>query len=246
MKIDSKIVMLLAMLLAFAARLVHGQGTLIVQHSGDNNPTSEGFTFNESGLTGPITNDLGVNAWSVVSANIIPWYNYSFTPQQQSNIEHSNWILSVTLKIVNPGSQTFKTTLATGTGLFNLWFGSEPDGDPEVNVGDSGYFILTNAGSTYNNYQLMYDAETEEASFWINGTEMADNISGGSVSGNGHLSWGAVQQPNIQANWNLVSLETIPEPSAWSLIVLDSGILICVRRVFRRGGTSIDTDGLKE
>ena len=123
-------------------------------------------------------------------------------------------------------------------GGFFLEFGIDSNGDPTVQTSSLGpVFVLTNAGSTYNNYQLIYNATEDAASLWVNGTKELNNITGNlEYGGSWGLFWGEFQGPSSgsQANWNLVSLEATPEPSAMSLILLGSGVLIYVRKRHKR------------
>ena len=99
MKTKFKIPSLLAALfLAVMVDSAHGQGTVIIQHSGYANPTNEGFTILGGGPIGiPVTNDFGMNAWSVATTR----YGYFLTPQEESQITTDNWTLSATFRMIN-------------------------------------------------------------------------------------------------------------------------------------------------
>jgi hypothetical protein len=225
---------LITVLLILAPRLTHGQG-IIIQHSGFNNPDGEGFIrsgFGSSQATG-ITNDLGVNSWvTPVSISGI-LYTGSI-----SNISSLAWILSVNVRVVttNTGLGIFYLSLGTGSSSFGIIFGSDGNNDPIVGVGGKNYVL--NGGSTYNNYQLVYDPGTETTSFWINGTEELSGILGQPEFGSSlaFLEWGGGYQNsgNFQANWNSVSLQIVPEPSTSWLILIGSGALIYIRNCNRK------------
>jgi hypothetical protein len=116
-------------------------------------------------------------------------------------------------------------------GGYGLDFGSDSNGDQYVGyIGGS----ITLPGSSYNNYQLRYDASADMVSLWVDGVEYANNI-----FTNQHetylidVEWGSVYNrgESALANWNLVSLEITPEPSTMALFGL--GALILAARRFR-------------
>jgi len=220
------------------ATLCRGQGTLIGRHLGANNPTLEGFSAESFGTpqTGGLTNDLGFDAW-FTSFNGGVLYKRSF-----GDLSVENWVLSATLRIVSPGidprSDTFEVSIETGSTFFIMWFGSDSVGNPIVQVtsytNHSPAITLTAAGSTYNSYQLVYSAAANTADLWINGTEEFGGIPGSPLATSPKLAWGGGYQgaAGYQANWNAVSLEIVPEPSALSLFGL--GAFCFAARRFRR------------
>jgi hypothetical protein len=234
MKTHSTILLLVAIVLTFIARIVHGQGTIIAQHSGFTNPTNEGFglyTHYASPPVGGIANDMGYSAW------ITPNWDWGIMYSNKiGNISSANWTLSVTVRVLPTETvpEIFFANVDTGSSQYGLGFGSDINGDQIVSIGSTNFTLY--GSSTYNNYQLVYSSGTQTASLWIDGTEELSGIAAQPGSSPATLEWGesAFQALNQQANWNLVSLMVTPEPSAWSLILLGGGILIYVRRVFRR------------
>jgi hypothetical protein len=224
MKIGFSIIQIFVLL---AAGRIYGQGIIIAQHSGFNNPTTEGFISEGETPGRGVTNDLGYNAWS--TPGLVGYY----TPI--SNIANVDWILSVIVRIAatNAWPDQFVVYIGSGSGSSSipLYFGSDGDGNPIVSVGGTN-FVLS-GGSIYDNYQLIYSAETQTASFWINGIEELPGIIVQNESSFDILTFDDPIQEAGQANWNLVSLEVVPEPSVWSLIVLGGGIFIYVRRQFQ-------------
>jgi len=219
-----------------------GQGAILVQHSGSLNPTNEGFSLGiDTGVSvGPVTNDLGMSAWTTTSTGGgLFAYVQTLTPQQQAQVAGSDWMMSVTLRVVqssNTNSQIY-TIFNTGSRAFDLGFGLNGNGDPFVEVNESSLrpvYTLTGAGSSYNNYDLLYNAANNTASLWVNGVDIIDNISGIQTPSLPVLYWGAGQDApeTYQANWNLVSL-SIPEPASAAFILLGSGALIYLRRIWK-------------
>jgi len=229
-----------ASLFVSAFSLAFGQGTLIIQHFGDTDPTTEGFTLGggSTGQVGGITNDLGFNAWSTTVANSSVSYYSSI-----EDLTGLNWELTGTLRIINSPNQQgggFDIDLMTSSEQYELVFGSIANGDPyviAVGSSTSPVYVLNNAGSTYNTYQLLYDAASDSADLYINGVEQMEDIVGDTYfefPPQPQLSWGGGNQGSTsQANWNMVSLEIVPEPLAIFLLFLGGGVFIYVRRIYR-------------
>jgi len=217
----------------------YGQATLASQHLGSADPTTEGFSLSTFGnpQVGPVTNAM--KAWSVRVSNSdgAGYYQY-LTPQEQTELGGADWTLSLTTQIIFANLGEVVAVFYTGSQLFGLGFGTNSRGDPVVqseSVGQPTYTV-SGVGSSYNNYQLIYDAGTGTASLWVNGIQRVGNIAGISESpGVAEVGWGASEQAGgSQANWNLVSLEIVPEPSAMSLIFLGSALLIYARRTYKK------------
>jgi hypothetical protein len=223
MKIHITIALLATALLVLVTERAAGQATILLQHSGATDPATEGFSyFGQRSLSGPVINDLGMNAWmTATGAGGGPaYYTQTLTPQQQAELGGASWDLSVTLRVVQspPPADTY-VQFDTGSMAYGMAFSINANGDPVV---DS--YTLTGAGSTYNNYQLIYDASTETASLWVNNVEVNSDQPGFAYNYPAQLSWGEENQGGpYQANWNSVSLEITPEPSAISLLLLGGG-----------------------
>jgi hypothetical protein len=226
------------MFYAFVIGSALGQGVVVIQHSGATDPLTEGFSGNSYG-SGPITHDKGYDAWSTSSyTNLGSTYTYNLTSPQRSQIADSSWSFSVNVRVTNTiAIGVFYAALEMGSeGSFSLVFGSDPSGDPFVVYGPPGTngiqpsLAVIGAGSSYNNYQLIWNPAMSTASLWVDGVERVSDVPGGSPSSVEEVLWGAGGGVGYeQANWNLVSLEIIPEPSTWSVLVLGGGLLIYLR-----------------
>jgi len=218
-----------------------GQGAILFQHFGSADPTAEGFSLNIGNGTsvGPATNDFGMNAWKTASTSggsAIFDYQQLLTPQQQAQVTASDWMLSVTLRMVQPsGSIGYPEVLFdTGSQYFSLDFGTDGNGDPLVRAGTSSLspvYTITGAGSSYNNYELVFNSVGNVASLWVDGVDRIDNIGGHSSSSSPGFYWGTGQGAltPFQDYWNLVSL-SVPEPSSVGVLLLGSGVLFYLRR----------------
>jgi hypothetical protein len=154
-----------------------------------------------------------MNAWQVIGSgpNSEVGYGYSLTPQQQAETLGANWTLSITLRSLTY-SANFVELIGTDS---TLWLYPT--------------FLLNGDTSSYHNLQLDYNAASDMASLWIDGTEENTNYLGSySVGGIKEIDWGETQGYG-QGNWNLVSL-IVPEPPAEAIAVLGGGILFYLHR----------------
>lgn len=219
----------IALLIGCSITCVQAQGTLLVRHSGSANPTSEGFfVYSSYGSPqlGAVTNDMGLDAWSMRLSSAGINYRHAIT-----DLSGLDWRLSVSLRVVEDSisSRVFSVGLDTGQHTFGLSFGLNSEGDPSVRLSGSSLspeFVLQGAGSAYVNYELFYNAATGSAGLWVNGVERVSDMSGAPGYSPAFGFGGGFQNPaNLQANWNLVSLEIIPEPSAWALLACGAVLL---------------------
>ena len=215
-----------------------GQGSIIIQHSGAANPTTEGFTLAETdsyAIVGPVINDMGMNAWNTTVSNNSPdfYYTYSLTPEQQSETVGVDWTLSFVLRDLESSAAP---NAFIGLTSFGMYIGLETNGDPFVDgPRDNPIYVLNGGGGGYHNYQIVYTAATGTIALWIDGVERVSNFSAVSVpAGISQIEFGEGQGGHDSDNWNLVSFEIVPEPPAASLIFLGGGVLIYVRTRIRR------------
>jgi len=207
-----------------------GQGTVLAQHLGSSDPTTEGFSLSVSsdGSVGPVSNDHGFDAWQTHNnGGGFAYYVQALSPQQQAQVAGSDWVMSASLRIVSPSSLGVADALTTGSELFQLFFGSTPNGDPFVQIDSPGNpkFVLTGAGSTYNTYQLKYDSMSGTAGLWVDGVEEANNIPGIPNIQTAEAFWGLGQSAGPTANWSQFSLTAVPEPSTTCLLLFGGGAM---------------------
>lgn len=176
----------IAVLLLAATGSALAQGTIVLQHSGATDPATEGFSFGGSGLVGPVINDLGMDAWitAVSAPNQSTGYFQSLTAQQNAQLTGSDWVMSLTLRVVESPPVLGNNWVSFGTGpcTFDLFFGSESDGDPFVtvynilNTSDNQQFVLQGGGPGYHNYQLVYSAALDTADLWVDGVQRLSDL----------------------------------------------------------------------
>jgi hypothetical protein len=213
--------------------LANGQGTLLFQHAGYNDPVNEGFYFTgvQAGAqVGAVTNDLGKNAWFMEpSSQWVQYYARAFTTQEQALVGNNSSMASATLRLVGLSYANLIYTPPSNNGFssesFQIAIHNNATTNLEVQIGLSAYYLI-NSASTYNNFQLVYDPQMDSANLWVNGILAIGGITGqtGTLSSGG-LFWDVTSG---QANWSLVSVAVVPEPSSMTIILLGSGVLAYV------------------
>ncbi len=219
---------LAAALLMAATGQLHSQGTLLFQHSGATDPLTEGASLAGTGAVGPVFGDLGVDAWSISAA--AAFYTTSLTTEQQTLIAANDWTMSLNLRIVTNSSFA---SIRTGAGGFILHLYSQSDGDPIVSTLHGLSYALEGGGPGYHNYALNYSVSSGTASLWIDGVERLSGIAASSAYTGTTFDWGITQSLFSTANWNLVSLSVVPEPSSLALC-LCGGWLLTAYQLHRR------------
>lgn len=140
----AKFLAVLAAVLALLLPSEPAQGsTIVIEHSGNADPTTEGWDDPGVGsavTAGPVTNDFGLDAWFVNDASTAPGSGarvYLFMPPADvvSEALTSGWVLTARLRVVNisdlPDRALF-VEFIDGTTRWRMDFGSQADGDPIV------------------------------------------------------------------------------------------------------------------
>lgn len=166
-------------------------------HTGSVDPLVEGFatlSFSESVSTGPVVNDLGIDAWEIISLTTMSQFAYvsgAFTAAEKSAIVTQGFTLSFTERVLQ-GSEVSVYSAATpyvlsmvgidtGTRRYQVFLGLDASGDtvavlptsitansPGARVQAPGAsYTLTGQGNGYHDYQLVFDPATQLASLYI-------------------------------------------------------------------------------
>ena len=166
-----------------------GVAQTIIEHIGNSDPVTEGWTkvgpFVGGVVAGPITNDLGsgYDAWfvddnsrasgSIQSYRIIP------TDAQIADGNSEGWRLSGRLRVVDHNDGVdFSVNLNYDDGalLWALRFGSEADGDPIVQLYQGPIITVEGGADTYHFYELVFDPVAGNIDFFIDGIERVSNF----------------------------------------------------------------------
>jgi hypothetical protein len=210
-------------------------------HTGSTDPTTEGFSqhqINSASTFGPIANDLGRAAWSIAGTGTSSqgWYQTgAFSAGQLADIAAQGFVLTFEARVVQGLAQAYDSVEHVTIGgavvelsrRYDVFLGLDSNGDTvvvlptSVSITTGGQismpgpsYTLTGSGSSYHNYQLVYDPGTELADLYVDGILRLEDYAGhSSFVHNRGLLWGA--HSGGQANFSFVELASIPEPSAF-------------------------------
>lgn len=222
----------------------------IVLHSGANDPTTEGWTFDvlDAGniSTGGITNDngSGFDAWYVNDNSPTGYglYYKSLSPSDQTTLTGNDWVGSLRLRMTGPnlpesGEVAFNMDLGPGNKRFLVYFGTNASSDTKYQFYDAGGNLFqTNTGlngTNYHLYEFKYKQATAKMDVYIDGNLYLSDwsgIAGTTQNGpNGNVLFGSgAGGPKGQGNYNLVQV-AVPEPASLGLIG-GLGIMLLSRR----------------
>lgn len=155
--------------------------TLIGAHTGDADPTTEGWSldFEGPGCTAGPQNDAGTAVWTIVDdsteLNSALWYRKQLDPADLTVALSSGWRVRVELRVENaPGAgETQFFGFLSGSTAFQVHLNAEANGDATVRVVE-GYppfsgptFVVPGGASAYHSYELSSDGTSGLASFSI-------------------------------------------------------------------------------
>jgi len=177
------------------------QASIVLSHTGDNNPSDEGWIRANSGYpnaVGMAVDDGGTPAWWIKDGTTSTgtWFykgESALTPQNLADIGSYGFSMRATLK-VDDFTPTYDETQGLTPGIqiafedLRLWhlfsLGSNDDGNTTwkfsggstAGSGTGGLAgpTLTGviSGSGYNDYELLYDAPSDSIDVLINGSEV--------------------------------------------------------------------------
>ncbi len=219
------------------------RANFLFAHHGDANPTTEGFTghlvFGAPSTFGPIANDLGNPAWSVVGTAQSSQYSYTsgaLTAPQLADIANHGFTLTIVARALQNIAPTYDPShpvaitgggLNTGAQRFDIALGLNSSGDTVVFlftaddaigpgsslVGAGPSYTLTGAGNAYHNYNLVYNPVTHLADLSVDGITRITGYSGNTTfKSNVGLYFGA--SSGGQGNINFAQVVSVPEPSS--------------------------------
>jgi hypothetical protein len=253
---------LLLLLCLAALPLGSAASTILLSHSGSNNPTTEGWSRPaNSNVVAEAYNDNGREVWRVYDAGVSTSNNnlsYSSTLNDAAvaSVMDSGWELSATLSV--PGDDPdHSIAMAAGSNIWvgfiinesptnrrawALMFGRAANGDTLVSTYGSGTARTLSPG--YHDYSMVYDPVTALVTVSID-DEVWKTYAGGSLANNStqQVYWGdnsgqTVTQPGRAAYYESIQFSSVPEPSR--MLYMGFGIaLLGVRR--RRGRQALQS-----
>jgi hypothetical protein len=205
---------------------------IVAQHTGTNNPTSEGWTLTGGTIAGSPTNINGTGAWDINDNSTTDRGRYeinpTFTATQSNLLVNSGWRLGWGLDIVRAASSfpsrtieinpEFGTTIPGGK-RYQIQYGTNGTSARLFITTASGTLDITTASGTgvgFHNWDLFGNPQSGDAKLYVDGTFVTNFI--GAASTTTRIYWGSVDDANTgDSAWSYVYLE-VPEPSTLALI----------------------------
>lgn len=244
------VVAFVAVTLTFCLSPSPCHGILVAQHEGNSDPASEGWTVLSSGVTpvaeGPVSNDFGLDAWNMenLPGNGFKLYEQEVPVAQRLLGDTNGWTLRANLRVIageeTPGGGIW-LEYSTIFRRFIMAIGHQPDGDPVVRLPSTSSagvfeglsFAIEGIGSGYHLYELVYDPQTTTADLLVDGVEVVSDYAG-TAGIRDSVFWGVGTPTTGNANYNLVELVVVPEPSGLSIGVVPTIVLFASRKNNRR------------
>ncbi len=232
----------IAALLALAAPGSARAETIVAEHLGRNDPTTEGWTFTNggaivTGLTNP--GGFGLDAWEVSKQNPATQSNTTYrlelTPAQVADASLFGWTLRTRLRLpaatapdpIDPNV----TVILQGFGgrSYNMDFGSSGISADSQNVrlndGFGGGFQALTPGNGFHLYELVFDPSAGSTDLFIDGVLRTSGYTGFAHAPPVFVIWGAgASGGQGTGQYNLVQVAIhdapVPEPATTALLGL--------------------------
>jgi hypothetical protein len=231
---------------------------IIASHQGSKNPTSEGFSLwpYNGGISAGSLVEAGHSGWDIKSlpdpfSELLQalYDSGPLTGSQLTALNSQGWVMSLAGRVISgpmfDSSTSHASAIATlgmGSIRYDIEVGLNNRGDtvvtlatgatinPDQTLSTPGLsYILPGSGSSYHEYDLVYDAGTRRASLYVDGTQRITGYTGydtgNSNTGNYGLLFGSLNEGN--ANFTLAQVETggqaaAPEPPSLTLLAFGS------------------------
>ena len=239
----------------FTSRLTGALAILVVTHAGTTtaqvlysnmgsaDPSSNGRTaeIGSGNTAGPLLDDngTGVDSWFTDDAGTNSDSRSSYkavpTAPELELLSTQGWTLSALLRLPNPSDNIDGSPVLVfrnGTRSYDLYFGTQPDGDPVVHLQDaltatagiSGQTIpLEGIGDGYHLFELVYDPIQGSADLFVDSVALSMAYTGYAASFT-HVGWGNFSSSGTgRGNFAFVSLaaiEPVPAASVGSRLLL--------------------------
>jgi len=208
---------------------------VIIQHSGNTNPVTEGFVDAYTSYGSP-----SGSAWNVSGPDCCDYYGYSLTSSDVTALDSaSEWTMTTTMSNLAAAyyDGAYAIILLNGT-RFDLGLRSDGMGDQIVNLDYfQGYpgspnYTITGLGTNPVTLSLTYSNLTHTADIFVNGSEVISGYAGISEGSNIIVFGGA------NGNFTNVELLTgplqgVPEPATWVMMLVGIGGIGAAKRLRR-------------
>lgn len=215
------------------------QAFIVVQHTDDNDPATEGFSADGETSFGSAINDGGTKAWNVNDSAVGELtYSYTFNAQEEAGAV-DQWGMSATVRLplapMGLQSNPFLHVRFDDDKRYFMRWTVSSGGTPSVQLLGSDSALVEVAGSGYHTYNVVYNKVDGTADVFADGNEVISDITPMyNDPGAEYFNWGsgASDATPGQGYFSNVSfsIPTIPEPASLALIGLGGLALLARRR----------------
>ena len=232
--------------LAIIALALPAQAVVIKEHVGQNDPiadegwapdgTGSGFTLPPQGI-----NDGGVDAWAIQDDSTTQEYGPTYRPFQQSELDDmraNGWRMTLKLRMTmqpdSPDDPCVHARFGLDNGTWWLRFGNDEQDNINVRMfkgdADPSFVVADVPGGPldYHTWRLEDLDGDMLANLYQDDVLVAEDVAPYSYGYN-RLTWGSLNKAATGgANWALLRLESVPEPTTIGLLAV--GALAMLRR----------------
>lgn len=166
----------------------------IISHDGASDPVSEGFTDDLQGvsLSGPVLGDLGLDAYAVGGTGMQRFGTGNFDAATRAALLDRGWRMRVRLRVAAAPDERGLVAVNlenVGGRRYDMNFGLDANGDTFVRLnqtivtnpqltGVGPTHTLVGSGSTYHEFELVYDPDAGSADLFVDGVEVMSDYEG--------------------------------------------------------------------
>jgi hypothetical protein len=238
---------MLAVTTVFIATLLSGgvtpAATLVLQHDGQADPASEGFTLQAFGAVSsgaPVASDLGLPAWNITGSarsSQLVYLSGALSNSEKAMMAAHGFTLTAIMRPiqglapvytaaqpvviasanVNIDSRRYELDLGLSASgdIVAVLPSSQDNNGPGASTRSFGQSVTVTNG--YHTYALTFDPVAQSADLWVDGIDLLQGYSGytaGFIKDDGlHFAAGS----GGEGNFNQVTLTSVPEPSTIAL-----------------------------
>ena len=216
-------------------------GSIVVEHTGANDPTTEGWTLTDdsggSNIYGPVFDDLGyMDAWRLDTftngADGDLLYRRALSGGELNDAITQGWALTSQARLVQAAEGGLTLRFASGSAIYDLYmWGNPADADPTISLlGDTRTVTLQGGGGAYHLFRMADEDADGLADIFIDGQLVFPDYPGMTSAYGAEVQFGDFfsHSQDGHALYAQVGFEIVPEPA--TALLLGAAGLVALRR----------------